>query len=240
MINKNTKIEEIVKMDNKMMEFFNNEKIDYCCNGYKTIEEVSKEKNISSNDFIEIIKNNIDLDNEKEMFKENLNDFNNLTIEQMVDALIKNHHEKERDLLFEIDPLLNKILKVHYEHHGEELLKLHSLFSDLKKELEIHFIKEEKITFPLILENKNPNKEIIEKINELENEHEKAGDLIREMIDLTDWFKVPSDGCNTYEYTFTKLKELVEDVFTHIFKENSLLFVKYKEREKNNEEKSYK
>lgn len=45
MITKNTKIEDIVKMDDRMMDFFNENKIDYCCNGYMTVAEVAKSKN---------------------------------------------------------------------------------------------------------------------------------------------------------------------------------------------------
>lgn len=227
MIGIDTKIEEIVKTDNKMMDFFNKEKIDYCCNGYKTIEEVAKEKSLDANELLDLIKKNIDLSSDSKKCQINLDDFKNLDFDQMIDSIIKDHHQKERDLLFEIDPKLNKILLVHYDNHGEELLKLHSLFADLKKELEEHFVKEEKVTFPLMLANKNPSDEMIKKVEDLEADHEKAGYIIKEMINLTNWFKVPDDGCNTYKYTFNKLEVLVKDVFTHIFKENSILFEKY-------------
>ena len=227
MINTKTKIEDIVKIDNKMMEFFNQEKIDFCCNGHKTIEEVAQEKKLDSNNLLKSIENNIEFDNSK---KEgiDLEDFKALSIEEMVDSLIIDHHKKERDLLFEIDPLLNKILSVHYSNHGQELMKLHSLFADLKKELEEHFIKEEEITFPLMLENKSPSPATIKKVEELESDHEKAGNIIKEMIDLTDWFTAPEDACNTYKYTFELLEKLVKDVFVHIFKENSIMFEKYR------------
>lgn len=231
MIGKNTKIEEIVKMDNTMMEFFNGQKIDYCCNGNKTIEEVAKEKSIDPDDLLKVIIDHIDLSKDEKEVDANLDDFRVLDIEEMIDSIIKDHHQKERDLLFEIDPLLNKIMLVHYDHHGQDLLRLHSLFADLKKELEEHFVKEEKITFPLMIANPNPSEEMIKMIEELETDHEKAGNIIKEMINLTDWFKVPEDGCNTYKYTFDKLTELIKDVFTHIFKENSILFVKYTESE---------
>lgn len=110
-------------------------------------------------------------------------------------------------------------------------MKLHSLFSDLKKELEEHFILEEEETFPLMLENENPSPEIIKKVEDLEADHEKAGDLIKEMIELTNWFEAPADGCNTYKYTYDLLEKLVKDVFVHIFKENSIMFEMYAKRE---------
>ena len=228
MINTKTKIEDIVKIDSSMMEFFNQEKIDFCCNGYKTIEEVAQEKNVDSKILLKRIEENIESGDFKDEVLD-LEDFRKISIEEMIDSLIIDHHKKERDLLFEIDPLLNKILSVHYSSHGQELMRLHSLFADLKKDLEEHFVKEEEITFPLMLENKNPNSIIIKKVEELESDHEKAGDIIKEMIDLTDWFTAPEDACNTYKYTFKLLEKLVKDVFVHIFKENSIMFEKYKE-----------
>ncbi|MCD1146538.1 DUF542 domain-containing protein [Peptoniphilus sp. KCTC 25270] len=231
MINTNTKIEDIVKLDNAIMDFFNKEKIDFCCNGHMTIEEVAGEKNISPQDLLEKIEKNMDANNFREKEGLDLEKFKDLSLKEMVASLIVDHHNKERDLLFEIDPLLNKILSVHYNHHGKELMKLHSLFADLKKELEEHFVKEEEVTFPLMLKNENPSPEIIKKVEDLEVDHEKAGSIIKEMIDLTSWFKVPEDGCNTYEYTFNLLEKLVKDVFVHIFKENSIMFEKYIESE---------
>lgn len=231
MINTNTKIEDIVKLDNAIMDFFNKEKIDFCCNGHMTIEEVAGEKNISPQDLLEKIEKNMDANSFREKEGVDLEKFKDLSLKEMVASLIVDHHNKERDLLFEIDPLLNKILSVHYNHHGKELMKLHSLFANLKKELEEHFVKEEEVTFPLMLKNENPSPEIIKKVEDLEVDHEKAGSIIKEMIDLTSWFKVPEDGCNTYGYTFNLLEKLVKDVFVHIFKENSIMFVKYIESE---------
>lgn len=151
MIDKKTRIEDIVKMDHSIMEYFNDQKIDYCCNGYKTIEEVAKEKSIAPDELVSLVRENMDRSSDKEEKEENLDDFKALDIRQMIDSIIKDHHQRERDLLFEIDPLLNKILLVHYEHHGQKLLKLHELFGMLKQELEVHFVKEEKITSPSCL-----------------------------------------------------------------------------------------
>ncbi len=229
MIGINTKIEDIVKTDNSMIDFFNKEKIDFCCNGHMTVEEVAKEKNIDANDLAKKIQGAIKSDNSDTEDIMNLDDFKNLDIKEMIDSLIIDHHKRERDLLFEIDPLLNKILSVHFTHHGEELMKLHSLFADLKKELEEHFVKEEEITFPLMLENESPSQEVIKKVEELETDHEEAGDIIKEMIELTDWFNPPEDACRTYVHTFNLLEKLVKDVFIHIFKENSIMFEKYRE-----------
>lgn len=232
MIGIHTKIEDLVKVDTTMIGFFNKEKIDFCCNGYMTVADVAKEKNIDPIILVRKIQDRIYTSNSKEKEIIDLDDFKEFRIGEMIDSILINHHKKERDLLFEIDPLLNKILSVHFARHGEELMKLHSLFADLKKELEEHFVKEEEITFPLMLENESPSQEVIKKVEELETDHEEAGDIIKEMIELTDWFKVPKDACRTYIHTFDLLEELVKDVFVHIFKENSIMFEKFRNKER--------
>ncbi len=230
MITKNTKIEDIVKMDDRMMDFFNENKIDYCCNGYMTVAEVAKSKNKDEDTLKNSIEKQLDIlrQDKKTDSKISIDDFKKLSVEEIIESITNEHHETERAMLFEIDKILNKILKVHFKNHGEELLKLHKMFGELKTELEEHFVKEEMITFPLMIENKNPSPEVIKKIEELESDHEKAGDIIKKMISLTDSFTVPQDGCKTYEKTFKELDTLTKDIFVHIFKENSILFLKFK------------
>lgn len=147
-----------------------------------TVADVAKEKNIDPIILFREIQDSIDISNSKAKEIIDLDDFSELILWEMIDSILIDNHKKERNLLFEIDPLLNRILSVHFEHHGGDLIKLHSLFASLKKELEEHFIKEEKITFPLMLANEYPSKELIKGVEALEADNEKAGDLIKEMI----------------------------------------------------------
>ena len=154
-------------------------------------------------------------------------DFINLSVPKLLDHIQGTHHFSERSQLFEIDKLLNKIMRVHFDHHGEELIKLHNLFADLKKELEVHFVREDEINFPAIREaweQKKITPELIADLKELEEDHDSAGEIIHEMQALTNDFTPPADGCMTYVKTFTMLKDLTESVFIHIYKENSVLF----------------
>ena len=83
--------------------------------------------------------------------------------------------------------------------------------------------------FPLIKKyDKNPSKQLLEKIGEIiketEDEHDSAGDVLKELRKITDDFEVPEDGCNTYLLTFKLLEELESDLFQHIHLENNILF----------------
>ncbi|MNY77331.1 Iron-sulfur cluster repair protein YtfE [compost metagenome] len=44
------------------------------------------------------------------------------------------------------------------------------------------------------------------------------------MRELTGGFAPPEDGCNSYRALFAGLAELESDTFTHIHKENNILF----------------
>lgn len=221
-------ITDIVKAYPKSIELFNDCHIDYCCGGKQILEEALMELKIDVDSFIELLNTKLADANEIQESKQRLeiNRLMELEVPKLIDYIIETHHEKERNLLAEIDQLINKVLFVHYAHHNEQLVPLHSLFSDLRKELQQHFAKEEKVMFPYMKEN-YLNKKQEGYVKELEDEHEAAGAIIKKIEAVTNNFTAPKDGCRSYQLTFQKLKELVEDIYIHIFTENSILFPKY-------------
>ncbi len=228
MITGKMKITDVVKAYPKAIEIFNDFHIDYCCGGNDALEDAVKELGIESNSFIELLNKKLanqahKSNKEQVLAMERLME---MSITDLIDYIIDTHHLKERGLLAEIDELINKVFLVHYEHHQEQLIPMHSLFSDLRKELQQHFVKEEKLIFPYMQKNFNGDKGI-NYVKSLEDEHEAAGNLIKEITACTNDFTAPEDGCTSYRVLFQKLQELVKDVYIHIFIENSLLFQKY-------------
>jgi len=117
-----------------------------------------------------------------------------------------------------LSELTKKILRAHRENHGEVLKKVHRLFSTLKMELEEHLIKEEEEIFPLIKEyseqeNDIKNKETLNAILELESEHDTAGEIIKELREVTADYQLPKDACNSFKLTYSLLKDLESDLF---------------------------
>lgn len=94
--------------------------------------------------------------------------------------------------------------------------------------------KEESILFPYIGKmmgvqkgyRKLKSEAVGEKdlIQILTREHQKEGERFDHLADITDNFKVPGDGCNTYKLTYNQLKEFKADLHKHIHLENSILF----------------
>ena len=111
------------------------------------------------------------------------------------------------------------------------LTKLHHLYSDLKAELEEHFAKEERLVFPLMRQHPHPEQDVLDYVKSLEDEHTDAGDIIKKIYQLTDNFTPPADACPTFQRTYQVMETLFDDVFIHIFKENSIAFPEYAEQE---------
>lgn len=204
MITGKMKVTDVVKAYPEAVEIFNDFHIDYCCGGKDVLEEAIQKLGIESKSFIDLLNKKIVNQPQKS------NKGQVLAVERLA----------------EIDELINKVLLAHYEHHQAQLVPLHGLFSDLRKELQEHFAKEEKLIFPYMKKSYAGDRNA-GYVKDLEDEHEAAGTLIKEITACTNDFTAPEDGCASYRLAFKKLQELINDVYIHIFTENSLLFPKY-------------
>ena len=225
-ISKDTSLGELIIHYPGITEKLNELQIDYCCQGDRTLGEVVAAGEISE-DFIEEAKKGYE-SYLQEPDKET--PVNELTDIELIDLILYKHHQKERNLWTELDKMVNKILRVHYDHGKEQLLELHRAFATLKMELEEHFVKEEAELFPLMEEeNKTPEqiKVIADMVAELESDHDAVGDLLKDIIRITNGFTAPEYACNTVLAVFAKLHELTDDIFLHVAKENSVLFKRY-------------
>ena len=232
MITKEMTLADVVKEYPGTIPYLNEYRLDYCCGGHDPIEKIAKEKNIHLEPFVQELeklaalpkKNDLDYEGELQRFRA-------LSVPEMLADLERSHHIKERELLADVEALLNKILVVHYEHHGEELSSIHHHFALLKADLEEHFAKEEKLVFPIMKKSGKPSSGDIAYVKSLEEEHSTAGELIKLLQKETNFFTAPEDVCPTYRRCFSQMEALVEDIFMHIFKENSIAFPEYYEQE---------
>jgi len=225
-INGQTKLGELVTFFPAITSRLNELHIDYCCQGDRSLDAAIVEAGLTP-DFMAEVQNAYSdylARPSKDLPVTELSD------EELIDLILDTHHLTERALWKELDKLVNLILLVHYEHGKELMLNIHRSFSELKMELEEHFAKEEKELFPAMLkEDKTPEDiaAIRDFINELEGEHDGAGKIIKRLIKETNDFTPPEYACPTVKAVYQKLHELVDDVFLHIAKENSVLFKRY-------------
>jgi regulator of cell morphogenesis and NO signaling len=229
MITLNQKLGEIVSIFPGSSEIFNRYKIDYCCGGHDTLLQALEEKNIDAQTILK------ELNDEYEKFirsNSEYKDWRKETPSALIKHIMQTHHEYTKKELREIDELLFKVLKAHFKKHSEELLKLHKLFGALKTELQEHLVKEEENLFPLIqtyekTKDEKVLSEIHQAIKETENEHDVAGDILKELEKITRDFKAPEGACTTYKLVYSKLHSLEKNLFMHIYLENSVLFTMF-------------
>ncbi|MBU3113717.1 iron-sulfur cluster repair di-iron protein [Clostridium lacusfryxellense] len=230
-INGNQSLGEVVSIFPGAAEIFNTYKIDYCCGGHDTLAGALDEIEIDNGKIIE------ELNNAYEEFIKNNSEYKDWRKEKpstLIKHIVQTHHEFTKKQLREIDILLFKVLKVHFNHHSEELLKVHRNFGNLKIELEEHLIKEEENLFPLIenyeiTKNEVVLSEIQKIIKDTESEHDAAGNIIKELEKITRDFNAPEGACTSFKLVYTKIHDLEKDLFIHIYLENSVLFNMFQE-----------
>lgn len=216
------KINALVKEDIRLSSFFQEEKIDFCCNGHRVLSEVLEEKNmdpVSFTERLEAFQKALDEKGQKDDF------FNHMDNEELIHYIVSNHHSFTRSVLRELDVYTSAILRAHYREDKELLLTINDLYGSLRKELLEHLIKEEVDLFPMILEGRF--EEAKREIEITEDEHDAAGNLLAKLRQVTKDYKIPDYACNTFEACYHNLEALESDLFRHIFLENSILFERF-------------
>lgn len=235
-ITKDTIVGDLVAKDYRTATVFKQNGIDFCCNGNRTLEEVCKQKEMSVTNIIG------ELTQASQQTSATQTDFNSWPLDLLADYIEKKHHRYVEEKIQEIKPYLDKICKVHGDHHPE-LYEINQLFNDSAGELAMHMKKEELILFPAVrrmvksqMQKTTPEKPQFGSINNpiqmMMHEHNNEGERFRQIEALSNKYNPPQDACNTYRVTFAMLKEFEEDLHLHIHLENNILFPKSLELEK--------
>ena len=228
-ITENNTVAEVVTSNIKTADVFKKHGIDFCCGGGISIKKACEKNNVS---FSEL---------EKELSKINNNisnayNYDNWKLDFLVDHIENIHHS----YVVENTPLVlqyaAKVAKVH-GHHYTEVVEINNLFIAVAQELASHMKKEELILFPFIKQLVKADKEGV-KANQphfgtvnnpiamMEEEHENAGDILKEIKKLSNNYTPPEGACNTFKALYAKLEEFEQDLHQHIHLENNILFPK--------------
>ncbi len=222
----NIKLKDLVAKHPEVTTFLNARNIDYCCGGETLLFDAIKEKGYEVEAFVKDMKVAL----AESLKQDEALDKNTLTLEtnDLINYIQKRHHVVEKDLLITIEPLLYKIMNVHYEHHGEELKKVHHLFMTLKRDLEEHLLEEEKEVFPRLKEGLTMSEDgTLSWMEALMADHVATGEILHQMKHITHEFAIPEDACPTFIKTYSLLNNLVNDIFLHVYTENSILFPRF-------------
>jgi regulator of cell morphogenesis and NO signaling len=203
--------------------------IDYCCGGGKSLSEACAKANITLDELLK------QLESAANRFPAGDNaDWNTAPLSQLITHIIERHHAYLREALPQLDQMARKVSAVHGENHGE-VRNVERLFRLLVQELNPHMLKEEQMLFPYVhqmeaaLESNQPLPPaffgtVENPIRAMEQEHEGAGELLRQLRKVTGDYRLPADACTTFTALYNGLQELEHDLHHHIHLENNILF----------------
>ena len=221
-----TKVGEFVEDNILCAQNFEDLSIDFCCGGETSLENACLDTGLEPEDVLNRLRG---LENPKTGQE---GDLNSVTPGQLTLQIESEHHEYLKKALPRIAELLTKVLSAHGDRFPE-LIVLEVKFAELREELEPHLLKEERVLFPLIrkLESEELGhnmKAVSGPIRVMLKEHDQAGDLLKNIREITAGFKVPEEGCQSFRLLYEELKFLEKDTHLHIHKENNILFEKIK------------
>jgi regulator of cell morphogenesis and NO signaling len=220
---------EIVRQNIKTADVFHKRGIDFCCGGNISILKACQKNGI---EFSEIEQ---ELEAVFHTISPSIN-FDKWELDYLIDYILNNHHQ----YILQESPVLlaytEKVANAHGENHSE-VVEIHQLVVDLVNELLPHLHKEERILFPYVkqlVEAQRKGEKVTipgfgfvkSPISVMEAEHEKAGEIIKKIAELSHQFQTPADACQTYKAAYAKLEEYQNDLFQHIHLENNILFPK--------------
>jgi regulator of cell morphogenesis and NO signaling len=204
--------------------------LDFCCGGKQTLAEACKEAGVD----IKLVETELYNKNGKTVTQ--LLPYNDWELDFLCDFIVNTHHSYVRKSLPDLGSYSLKVAEVHGANHPE-LIAVSRIVEVITAELSAHMEKEENILFPyirgLVAAGKRQSEpehscfgSIADPISMMIEEHEVAGNLLKEAREITQNYTLPEDACATYSLLFRMLGEFEKDLHLHIHLENNLLFPK--------------
>jgi regulator of cell morphogenesis and NO signaling len=221
--NSSTKTGDIVTKLPAASKVFKEYKIDFCCGGDRPIGEVLQAKKLNEVEILEKLNELYATSNRTDEVK-----WEEAPLAQLVDHIVNKYHVYTAEVLGELQAFVTKVYRVHGQDHPH-LRDVYQAFTTLKGEMEQHLIDEERDVFPHIVsfDETNSPEELTKakaEITKLESEHEAVGDLLKNIREFTNDYRLPPGACNTYRLSYLKLEELETMTHEHVHLENNILF----------------
>lgn len=212
--------------------------IDYCCGGKRSLEDACASAGVKFED-VQLELTAASHTQESEV------SFQTASLEDLINHVVGKHHSFARLEIDRLNALMEKVCTVHGENHPE-LFRINLLFRELGADLETHMTKEERVLFPYVIRMEAAAKQLLplsrptfgtvaNPVRMMMLEHDRAGELLKEIRALSLDFAPPADGCISYQTLYTALEALEKDLHQHIHLENNILFPRAVEMESTTE-----
>lgn len=222
MIKKEDIVADVVTDFPKSADIFRNEGIDFCCGGQESIASaVNHKPNIDLNSLLNKL-NHIDNTESNSTINPKF-----LNVESLIQYIQSAYHETLKEEFKNLTPYVTKLTKVHGPSHPY-LLKLQDLYREFRDSMLDHIRKEDEEDFPKLIQYSQgqdvQNIKII--LEDLINDHEDTGQLLKVMNQLTSDYQAPEEACGTWKLVYQRLQNIEHQTHQHVHLENQVLFKK--------------
>lgn len=190
--------------------------IDFCCGGGAPLNQACSSRGLDPVALLDEIRT------ELEGAGRSATNWSQEPLSDLIDHILSAYHQPLREELPRLETMARKVVRVHGDKDPERLPALLDVVVELKRELEDHMMKEERILFPMIVAGQGSGAG--GPVSVMEHEHAQAARALAELRRLTDDFSVPAAACNTWRALWTGLESLETDLKHHIHLENNILF----------------
>jgi regulator of cell morphogenesis and NO signaling len=212
---------EIVTLHPSLAAELEQQGLDYCCHGARTLEVAAAELGLDPQSAADQLSGSR-VDTAAAPWA-------SLAPSALVDDIESVHHRYLWAELPRITALVDKVVAVHGGRHPE-LFEVQRLYDELRADLEPHLVREEQTLFPSIRQLEGAaddaarnDAQLTELTGLLEAEHETVGALLEQLRRVTGRYTPPADGCASYVACYQALAELESDTHLHVHKENNVL-----------------
>jgi regulator of cell morphogenesis and NO signaling len=230
-----TKVKDIALFNPAARQVLEDVGLDYCCGGGRTLDEACLHADVSPDEILNRLR-----ENSRNITLEDQN-WIEMPVSELTRHIRQKHHHYVREAIYRTQPLLGKVISKHATNHAE-LDKIGRLFTEVSKEMIMHMQKEEQVLFPYIdaLERAASTHEAVElpffqtvknPIHAMMKEHDAAGNLVKQIRELTSDYTAPAGSCNSFNAPYEALREFEMDLHQHVHLENNVLFPRAVEME---------
>lgn len=215
---------ELVRDNPARSRVFEDYSIDYCCGGKTLLEVACRERGLDPE---QVAGHLAQIDEELPRTGDNAA---GMSLTDLADHIEASHHAYLRNELPRLEVLAGRVAKAH-GGHDPRLTRVREVLASFSAEMEHHMTKEERMLFPIIRSLEVGDRprtysfgSIANPIRIMESEHDRSGDALAQMRELTDGFNRSFAQCNTHLALLEGLATLERDTHQHVHKENSILF----------------
>lgn len=203
-------------------------KIDYCCGGATPLSDACAAAGKTVDDFAAALDASAAVPNGVGV------DWSAETLPSIAGHIIELYHRYTREELLTLAPLAAKVLGVHGDRHPE-LAEVVGLVEALTYDMLPHMLKEEQVLFPYVEQMQEASEQgrtapepffgtVKNPVKMMMIEHDRVGELLARMREVTSSYAVPSNACFSYRELYRRLEEFESRTHEHVHIENNVYF----------------